>query len=267
MINEGKKNILGIQVDAVDYEAAVDSISKAAQQERPYIVSAMAVHGLMTGVLDRSQGYRLNHFDLVVPDGQPVAWALNGLHQARLPGRVYGPQLTLELCREAARLELPVYFYGSKPDVLERLTSNLKRQFPSLQIAGTSPSLFRTTSAQERVEIAERISSSGARLVFVGLGCPRQEIWAYEYRKFLNMPLVAVGAAFDFHAGSLAQAPAWMQSRGLEWLFRLVLEPRRLWKRYLGLNPLFLTALAAQWLFGPQIFSAGQLPHKEELYG
>lgn len=233
-------------VDAVDYEAAVDRVVFAAQEHRPYGVTALAVHGVMTGVQDRAHAFRLNELEMVVPDGQPVRWALNILHSARLADRVYGPDLTLHLCAAAESAKLPVYFYGSKESVLGPLLAELKRRFPRLEIAGYEPSLFRRTTEEEKQDIVKRIRESGARITFVGLGCPRQEVWAFEYRKALSMPVIAVGAAFDFHAGSLAQAPALLQRLGLEWLFRLRHEPRRLWKRYLYLNPYYLALFGLQ---------------------
>jgi exopolysaccharide biosynthesis WecB/TagA/CpsF family protein len=246
MIDRGKRNVLGVCVDAVDYEAALARIVAAARQRRGMAVSALAVHGVMTGVLDATQRYRLNHLDLVVPDGQGVRWAMNLLYRARLPDRVYGPTLMLKLCERAAREGLPIYLYGSRSEVLEALARNLRTRFPGLDLAGAQPSLFRRISHAEKQANVETIRRSGAALLFVGLGCPRQEVWAYEYRDALAMPLVAVGAAFDFHAGLLPQAPPWMQRSGLEWLYRLTLEPRRLWKRYVLLNPAYLALLALQ---------------------
>jgi N-acetylglucosaminyldiphosphoundecaprenol N-acetyl-beta-D-mannosaminyltransferase len=248
MIDHGKQNVLGVLVDAVDYDAAVLRIAAAAEEGRGYAVSALAVHGVMTGVDDDEHRYRLNHLDLVTPDGQPVRWALNWLHGARLADRVYGPTLTLQVCAEAAERGLPVFFYGSRPEVLDRLVANLSERFPSLKVAGTEPSKFRTTTEAERVEIAERIVSSGARITFVGLGCPRQEVFAYEYCDLLSMPVVAVGAAFDYHAGLADEPPAWMQRWGLQWAHRLAQDPRRLWRRYLLLNPRFVVGVARQRL-------------------
>lgn len=268
MIDQGKKPLLGIEVNAVDYEACVETVTEAAREGRSLLVSAMAVHGLMTGVLDPCHRYRLNRFDLLVPDGQPVRWALNILHKTELPDRVYGPRLTLEVCRAAAQLELPVYFYGSRQDVLDRLVANLTQRFPGLTVAGAEPSLFRTCSPSEMEEIAGRIRQSGAKIVFVGLGCPRQEVWAYEYRELLPLPSIAVGAAFDFHAGTLAQAPPLIQDWGLEWLFRLSKEPGRLWKRYLTLNPLFSVCFVLQWAFGSKLFPReGKPPSQQFRYG
>ncbi len=268
MIDLGRHDVLGIGVDAVDYEAAVARVMAAAQERRPLALTALAVHGVMTGVLDHEQRYRLNHLDLVVPDGQPVRWALQRLHGADLPDRVYGPALTLEVCAAAAAEALPVYLYGSRQAVLDDLAANLTARIPGLRLAGKQPSRFRRTSADERDDIVRQIRDSGAALVLVGLGCPRQETWVFEYRDRLRMPLLAVGAAFDFHAGRLPQAPSGWQKRGLEWLFRLLQEPRRLWRRYLLLNPLYLTLLSLQWagLYRPRP-STDPPPRTELGYG
>lgn len=268
MIDHGKYNVLGIDINAVDYQAAVANIMDAAHHHRAMAISALAVHGVMTGVQDPEHQYRLNQFQLIVPDGQPVRWALRWLHGVRLPERVYGPTLMLRVCQQAAQEGIPVYLYGSKNEVLEKLVENLKERIPTLTIAGFQPSLFRCTTAQEKQQVVEKIRNSGAQITFVGLGCPRQEVWAYEYHQELSMPVLAVGAAFDFHAGTLKQAPAWMQKRGLEWLFRLVMEPRRLWRRYLFLNPVYLWLLFLQML-GVRKFnaSASQPPKQPILYG
>jgi N-acetylglucosaminyldiphosphoundecaprenol N-acetyl-beta-D-mannosaminyltransferase len=246
VIDRGEKNLLGVLLNAVDYEAAVDQIISAARERRSFAVTALAVHGVMCGALDAAQRHRLNAFDLRVPDGQPVRWGLNLLHGARLADRVYGPTLMLRICERAAQERLPIYLYGSRASVLEALRRALRERFPALQIVGAEPSRFRRVTAEEQREIARTIAASGARLTFVGLGCPRQEVWAYENRPLIPMPLIAVGAAFDFHAGGLRQAPALLQRAGLEWLFRLVMEPRRLWRRYLLLNPYYLILLGLQ---------------------
>jgi len=246
LIDAGKRNLIGVLVDVVDYEAAVHRIITAARLRQSMSVSALAVHGVMTGALDEAHRYRLNHLDLVAPDGQPVRWALNALHGAGLTDRVYGPSLTLKVCERAAAESLPIYLYGSQGHVLEALRRNLCSQFPGLQIAGWQPSRFRQLSVDEQKEVARTITDSGARLVLAGLGCPRQEVWVYEYRNLLPMPLLAVGAAFDFHAGHVAQAPPRVQRAGLEWLFRLLLEPRRLWRRYLLLNPHYIMLVLLQ---------------------
>ena len=268
MINKGKFNVLGVNLHAVDYEYAVANILSAARQRRPLAVSALAVHGVMTGARDAIQRRRLNGLDMVVPDGQPVRWALRWLYGVRLPDRVYGPTLTLKVLEAVARERIPVYFYGSTSETIENLVGRMLVRFPGLRVAGFETSRFRRLETDERSELVTRITDSGAQLVFVGLGCPRQETWAFEYREKLGMPLLAVGAAFDFHAGSLAQAPSWMQRAGLEWLYRLLAEPRRLWKRYILLNPAYLFGILMQAL-RPQRTSI-QLPdgfEPEESFG
>jgi len=246
MISRGKRNVLGVSVDVIDYESAVDQIIEAAKTKRPFAVTALAVHGVMTGAMDPEQRFRLNHFDLAVPDGQPVRWALNLLHSANLTDRVYGPTLMLKLCERSAKEGLPIYLYGSNADVLSKLRRRLQSCFPSLKIAGSQPSKFRRTTAEEKTHIVQEIHNSGARIVFAGLGCPRQEVWAYEYRAALAVPVIAVGAAFDFHAGTIPQAPPRLQRAGFEWLYRLSREPKRLWRRYTLLNPLYVAMVTAQ---------------------
>jgi N-acetylglucosaminyldiphosphoundecaprenol N-acetyl-beta-D-mannosaminyltransferase len=246
MINRGKRSVLGILVDVVDYEAATEQVVDAAHQRRSLALTALAVHGVMSGVLDPTLAARLNSFDLVTPDGQPVRWGLNLLHGTRLRDRVYGPTLTLRVLERCAAEGLPVYLYGSTETTLTRLVAGLETAFPALKIAGAEASKFRSSQPGEDYEIASRIRSSGARLALVGLGCPRQEVFAYAMRPLVDMPLLAVGAAFDYHAGVLRKPPAWIQRYGLEWLWRLSLEPRRLWRRYVLLNPAYLARLAAQ---------------------
>lgn len=248
MIDRGRHSVLGVLISAVDYEAAVERIAGAASEGRSCTVSALAVHGLMTGVMDPVHGCRLNQIDMLVPDGQPVRWALRWLYGIRLPDRVYGPNLMLHACRRAAVDGLPVFLFGGTEDLLDRLCANLQGQFPGLRIAGRRASRFRALDPGEWDELMGAIQDSGAAITFVGLGCPRQEVWVYEARERLSMPVLAVGAAFNFHAGMLRQAPGWMQRLGLEWLFRLAVEPRRLWKRYLLLNPAYLVLVALQRL-------------------
>jgi N-acetylglucosaminyldiphosphoundecaprenol N-acetyl-beta-D-mannosaminyltransferase len=246
MIDLGKKNILGVLVNAIDYEAATERIITAAKNQQNFTATSLAVHGVMTGALDPAQCYRLNRFDLTTPDGQPVRWALAWLHGIRLADRVYGPTLMLKVCERAQQEALPIYLYGSRPVVVEALARNLQSMYPSLVIAGKEPSRFRRAYPGEKQEIAERIIKSQAAITFVGLGCPKQEVWIYEFQSELHMPLIAVGASFDFHAGTIRHAPPFLQNTGLEWAYRLSLEPRRLWKRYVLLNPLYISYIFLQ---------------------
>ena len=246
MIDRGKRSILGVGVSVIDYEAAVERVVRAAQEKKPFAVTAQPVHGIMIGARDAEHRYRLNNFDLLTPDGQPVRWALNLLHRVGLKERVYGPTLMLALCRRLESDGLPIYLLGSRQETLELLAKNLRRLFPSLKIAGSQPGRFKVLSSGERDEIVQSIRASGAAVVFVGLGCPRQEIWTYENREALSMPAICVGAAFDFHAGTVRQAPPALQRVGLEWAYRLMREPRRLWRRYVLFNPLYVAMITAQ---------------------
>jgi N-acetylglucosaminyldiphosphoundecaprenol N-acetyl-beta-D-mannosaminyltransferase len=260
--------VLGVRITACDYEEAVSAILAAAREGRPFAATALAVHGLVAACLDEAQRFRLSTFSLVTPDGQPVRWALRLLHGVRLPDRVYGPTLMLRTCESAARQGLPVYLYGSSEGVLKRLAECLSRRFPALVLAGCEPSKFRRTTPQEKQDITKRIISSGARITFVGLGCPRQEVFAYEYRDQLQMPVIAVGAAFDYHAGLLREPPAWVQRSGLQWLFRLAQEPRRLFWRYCFYNSAFASLLVLEklGLWSPNR-RLGVPPDCEQLHG
>jgi len=261
-IDLGTHSVLGLPIRAVDYAAAIGEVIEAARSGCPLSVSALAVHGVMTGLLDREHRYRLKRLSMLVPDGQPVRWALRWLHGIKLADRVYGPNLMLKCCEAAAAHDIPVFLYGSTEDTLDSLTANLKKSFPGLVVAGAVSSRFRQLEEDEQQAVYDSIKSSGARITFVGLGCPRQEVWAFENAEALQMPVLAVGAAFDFHAGKLAH----LQDRGLEWAFRLYCEPLRLWRRYLYLNPLFLWNVALQRL-GFADFSDECQPKNRFRYG
>jgi len=267
MVNLGKKNILGIMINAIDYEATLDFIFQAAHDRRNAIVSALAVHGVMTGVLDSEHKFRLNHFDVLVPDGQPVRWVLNWLHSTGLSDRVRGPSLTRRLCLRAAVEGVPIYLYGSTAEVLSQMRQRLEIDYPGIIIAGAEPSKFRRLTPDEKIELVDKIHASGAGITLVGLGCPRQETFAYEFQGILSMPILTVGAAFPFLAGLIQEAPEWMGRMGLEWMFRLASEPQRLWKRYLYLNPTYLFLVALQASGISRFPTEGKLPATECLFG
>ncbi len=241
-----KKNVIGVLVDPTTYEGAVDRIITAAKERESFAGTALAVHGIVIGARDSQQRYRLNRLDLLAPDGQPVRWALNWLHGAKLRDRVYGPFLMAKVIERAAKEGLPVYFYGARMKTLESLSATMTERNPGLEVAGYEEGLYRPEQPGERVALIERIRTSGARIVFVGLGVPRQESFVFTLRDELGIPMLAVGAAFDYHAGELTFPPPWVQRRGLEWMWRLVSEPKRLWRRYVLLNPVYVTLLAAQ---------------------
>ena len=242
-----KVDLFGIHYSVTDYTSAVDQIiSWVAQiEQQPAVqqgfgVTALAVHGLIEGYRNAELKQQINSIDLIVPDGQPIRWAMNWFCKTQLKDRVYGPTLTLHLLEAAAEKNIPVFFYGSQQLTLNKLRENLLQQFPNLNIVGMQADRFRESTEEEKALDRQAIISSGAKLVFVGRGCPRQERWVAENKDYLPAVLLAVGAAFDFHAGTVKQAPAWIQKRGLEWLYRLVQEPGRLWKRYLTTNSYFL---------------------------
>ncbi len=239
-----KFDVLGVQVSATDYESAVASVIQAAQSSCGCVVSLHAVHPVVVASGDESLREKVNSFEMIGPDGQPVRWALNLLHRAGLKDRVYGPELMLRICAQAAACNLPIYLYGSTEPVLHDLQVKLRQHFPALRIGGVESPPFRQLTDEETDAVVQRILDSGAAMVFIGLGAPKQDEFAYMLRGRLDLPLICVGAAFDFHAGTKPMAPRWMQRRGLEWLFRLVQEPRRLWRRYFITNSLFVVKLA-----------------------
>ena len=235
-----KHNLFGVSVSQTSYEEATALIMQAAKERIPMLVDHLPVHGLIEACQDPSLNEKIQHFDIVAPDGQPVRWALNRFYGAGLSDRVYGPELMLRLCRQAAQEGVGVYLYGSQQSVLEQLQHNLLRQFPNLRILGAESPPFRALTPEEDREAIVRINRSGAGLIFLGLGCPKQEHFAYDHRQQIKGVQLCVGAAFDFHSGIKRMAPQWMQRNGLEWAFRLMTEPGRLWRRYFRTNSLFV---------------------------
>lgn len=242
--------ILGIPLARTDYERAMDWMdAMVATGARGYVCVA-ATHTVMQSQEDPELRHAVLGADLVVPDGQPLVWAMNALG-AGLRSRVYGPTLMARYCERSARTGTRAYLYGGRLDegALGQLELNLRRRYPGLQIVGGQSAAFRVPGDEEAERIAAEINGSGAEVVWIGLGAPLQEKWMAAMRERLDASvLVGVGAAFDFHAGLVPQAPSWMQSRGLEWLFRLVQEPTRLWRRYARYNPRFVMGFARQYL-------------------
>lgn len=235
-----KHDILGVHVSATTYREAVDLIASAASRREQAVVSLHAVHALVTASRDAGLLQAVNEFEMLAPDGQPVRWALNRLHGTQLTERVYGPELMLRLCGRAAETSTSIYLFGSSQKVIDALCIKLPERYPGLKIAGAESPPFRPLTPEEDDAVVERMNSSGAGIVFVGLGAPKQDLFAHFHRNRINAVQVCVGAAFDFHAGTLKMAPEWMQRSGLEWLYRMVREPRRLWRRYLVTNSLFV---------------------------
>ena len=238
-------SVLGVPIHTTSFEDACDRIQTWTESKASCYIVAANVHVVMTAYWQPKYRQILHGAALVTSDGMPLVWALR-LLGANRQTRVYGPDLMLAWCDRAARLSLPIYLYGAAEPILQKLTHNLKQSFPGLTIAGSHAPPFRpSTSAEERADI-ERIHLSGASVVFVGLGCPKQEEWMARQQGKLKAVMIGVGAAFNFHSGEVAQAPRWLMKLGLEWLYRLCKEPRRLWRRYLINNPAFLALFGVQ---------------------
>jgi len=249
MTNLQHRYILGTRVDATSYDDASARILQWARAGESRCVCACNVHVVMEGYDSPDFQKVINALDLVTSDGMPLVWVLRRLGLPEQT-RVYGPDLTLSVCEAAAREGVPIGLYGGTPEALEALQNNYRARFPQLKIAYVYPPPFRPLTREEDETVVRAINASGTRILFVGLGCPKQELWIAEHRDRVRAVMLAVGAAFDFHSGRVKQAPGWMQRSGLEWLFRLLMEPRRLWRRYFRFNLCFLWLVMRQLLAG-----------------
>jgi len=238
-----KHELLGVHISEVDYARALDCIFPAARAHRGMSITHLAVHGLVEGSLDPSFRDLLNKFDIVAPDGQPVRHALNWVRKTKLADRCCGPEITLRICERAAKEGVGVFLYGSAKEVVEAMRDNLVARFPGLKVVGAEPSAFRPLTDEEDAALVERVNASGAGVVFIGLGCPLQERFTFAHRDKFHAVQIAIGFAFDVHSGNKKQAPEWMGRYSLEWLYRLMHEPRRLAKRYCITNSIFLWKL------------------------
>jgi N-acetylglucosaminyldiphosphoundecaprenol N-acetyl-beta-D-mannosaminyltransferase len=243
-----RAEILDIALAVSDYEEVMDWMDAAiAAGERGYVTAA-AVNLVMSAREDPATRAAVVGATLAVPDGQPLVWALKALGHARAT-RIYGPDLMTHYCARAAREGTAMYLYGGRtPAALELLQERLRERFPGLRIVGGYSPPFRAPTAEEDARTIAAIDDCGAQVVWVGTGQPKQELWMHRMRPHLRAPLlVGVGAAFDFHAGLVPQAPPWMGRNGLEWIYRLAREPRRLWRRYARYNPRFVAGFARQY--------------------
>lgn len=239
--------ILGSLIDAVRWDDAVDRITRWAARRESRYVCACSVHSLVTASRDPAFREIINSADMAVPDGMPVAWLLRkaGFPQQQ---RVNGPDLMWRLCESAAATGQALFFYGGSSRALVQLQTRLNSLMPALKIAGMNSPPYAPQSEGEDRTITALINASGAAIVFVALGCPKQEQWIAQHRGKIHAVMIGVGAALDYHAGTLKRAPRWMQESGLEWLYRLMKEPRRLWRRYLTVNAMFLLRIAQELL-------------------
>ncbi|MEP0823019.1 MAG: WecB/TagA/CpsF family glycosyltransferase [Ignavibacterium sp.] len=247
MHNKQRSVIVSLNVERSNYDEAVSFVIARAIQENSAYICVANTHMVMEAHDNPTFRDIVNSADLIVPDGMPLVWGLKLLNVPDVE-RVYGPALTIRLCEEAERQTIPVGFFGGEVETLAKLKDKLLRRFPRIRIAYMFSPPFRELSRQEDDQIVAEIKSSGTRILFVGLGCPKQEQWMATHCRKLNTVMLGVGAAFDFLAGTKPQAPRWMQVTGLEWAFRLTTEPKRLWRRYLLNNPRFLYLFAKQLL-------------------
>ena len=239
--------ILGMRVDDTSYSTATDQILSWAQERTSRYVCIANVHMAMEAYDNPAFQKVVNQADMVTSDGVPLVWALKLLGRKKA-SRVYGPDLTLHVCKAAARFNISIGLYGGTTESLNDFTHFLQRRFPGIQIACSIAPPFHPLTDAEDCRYSQAINDSGAQILFVGIGCPKQERWMAAHKGQINAVMLGVGAAFDFHSGRVKQAPSWLQRVGLEWLFRLLMEPRRLWKRYAKHNPRFVLSFARQWL-------------------
>ena len=241
------RRILDVRIDATSYADATERILAWSRRGESGYVCCAAVNNIMEA--RRSPEYRevMDRAELVTSDGMPLVWMLRWLG-ARSATRVYGPDLMSVLLQAASGAGIPVGFYGGTEAVLARLVTSVQQRVPGIEVAYAEAPPFRTLTEDEDRRITQAIRDSGARILFVGLGSPKQDRWMHAHKDRVPAVMLGVGAAFDFLAGAKPQAPRWMQSRGLEWTFRLVTEPRRLWRRYLAQNPKFVFLALAQLL-------------------
>ena len=244
-INRVTTTILGTRIDALSWEQLLGRIVRWAQAGQSRVICLCNVHSVVTAKHDAALANALKQADLNLPDGAPIAWLMR---QRSWPEqqRLSGPDLMWQLMREAEKLQLSVFLMGATPATLGRLRGVLSNAFPRLMIAGSLSPPFRPLNELEHGGFVDQINRSGASIVLIGLGCPKQEIWMAECGSAISAVMIGVGAAFDYHAGSLRRAPPVWQRIGLEWLYRLLQEPRRLARRYLLTNTLFLLALPAE---------------------
>lgn len=249
MMDRVRELVVSCWIDQLDWSQAIGRIIAWAAAREHRTVCICNVHSVVTARDDEALRKAINQADMATPDGMPVAWLIGRRH-GRRQSRINGPDLTLALCREAEVQGISVAFFGSTDASLHQLRDELARRFPRLQVATTISPPFRPLSEVEAREYCWQLDRSGAGIVFVGLGCPKQEIWVAAHRDEIGAVLVGVGAAFEFIAGTVRRPPVWMQNRGLEWLGRLWAEPRRLWRRYLVTNSVYICYVLHELLTG-----------------
>jgi N-acetylglucosaminyldiphosphoundecaprenol N-acetyl-beta-D-mannosaminyltransferase len=241
------RRVLGMRVDATSYEDASRRVVRWACEGRSGYVCVATVHMTMEAFDSAAFRQVVNGADLVTPDGRPLVWALRSLG-VRGASQVRGTDLTTHVVERAARENVPIGLYGGTPELLEVLVRVLRKRYPGVRVVCQIAPPFRPLRPEEDEAVTREIVASGARILFVGIGCPKQERWMVAHKGRIPAVMLGVGAAFDFHTGRVRQAPHWMQVAGLEWVFRLLMDPRRLWRRYAKHNPRFVGLFLMQLL-------------------
>jgi N-acetylglucosaminyldiphosphoundecaprenol N-acetyl-beta-D-mannosaminyltransferase len=245
-VSLASRYVLGMRVDATSYEDASQRVLQWARRGRSAYVCVATVHMTMEAYDSAAFRQVVNEADLVTPDGRPLVWVLKSLG-VKGSSQVRGTDLTTHVVEQAARENVPIGLYGGTPELLERFVRILKTRYPKIRVVCQIAPPFRSLTPEEDEAVTDEIVASGARILFVGIGCPKQEKWMAAHEGRIPAVMLGVGAAFDFHTGRVREAPRWMQVAGLEWVFRLLTNPRRLWKRYAKHNPRFV------WLFLMQL--------------
>lgn len=240
-------SVIGLPINALTWPAALARLEQWAQRHESRYVCICNAHSLVTARSDAKFAKVIREADMATPDGAPLAWMLRRMGMAKQE-RINGPDLMWRYCSEAARRDESIYLFGGRQDTLDALQRVLLEAFPTLRIAGAYSPPYRPLTQEEDDAIVEAINASGAGTVWVGLGCPKQEMWMAAHQGRIQATMIGVGAAFDYHAGTIKRAPLWMQRNGLEWFHRLCSEPRRLWKRYFVTNTLFIVYASRQLL-------------------
>lgn len=235
-----KYSVFGLNYCATDYEEASNVIIERAKTRESFTVAALPVHGLIEAYRFSAFRTAANNIDMVVPDGHPVRWALNRMYDLNIKHRVCGADLALHVLEKASKLRLKVFLFGSYENTVNKFVTFINQNYPGVEICGVQPDRFRDATAEEDRQDIERINNSGANIVLVGRGCPRQEYWIDAHKNKIHAAMMAIGGAFDWHAKTVKRAPKWMQNLALEWFFRLLMEPRRLWRRYLITNSIYI---------------------------
>jgi exopolysaccharide biosynthesis WecB/TagA/CpsF family protein len=243
-----KYSVFGLNYNATNYHEASNIIIEKAKKRESFTVAALPVHGLIEAYRFRKYNKTANNIDMVVPDGYPVVWALNIMHKLKLKERVCGADLTLHVLQKANDSKLKVFLFGSYENTIKNFATFINENYPYVEICGMQSDRFREATEEEDKQDIDLINSLGANIVLVGRGCPRQEYWIDAHKNKIDAAMMAIGGAFDWHAKTVKRAPVWIRKLALEWLFRLIIEPRRLWKRYLVTNTIYIV-LMIRYLF------------------